>query len=145
MTTPINSQGGGRTGESLQPNKLAPEAALYAELKACPWCGAAVMERHALWPSEGDADAIIHAAPTECGLVEFSIGASDGGASTRVAWNRRASTGGERERLKELEDTLSEIARGDVPSPSFGHYLAHRHAVKLARRALSASSGKGGR
>lgn len=60
------------------------------ELLPCPWCGEAMMERHALWPSDGDTDAIIHAKPTECPLTGFSLGTSDEGSSVRAAWNTRA-------------------------------------------------------
>ncbi|OPE72569.1 hypothetical protein BEU27_30265, partial [Bacillus anthracis] len=34
--------------------------------------------RSALWPSEGDADAIIHADPTDCPMLGFSDGSADG-------------------------------------------------------------------
>ena len=63
---------------------------LSEEMKPCPFCEAPMMERHALWPSDGDTDSIIHAAPTDCGMVDFSIGAADNGVSTRAAWNRRS-------------------------------------------------------
>lgn len=59
------------------------------ELLPCPFCGAAVMERHALWIADGDTDAIIHAEPTECGLECFTLGAADQGRTTRSAWNTR--------------------------------------------------------
>ena len=63
------------------------------ELLPCPFCGGEVQHRHALWPSEGDEDAIIHANPTECGLNGgFTIGTADNGLSVAVAWNRRAQS-----------------------------------------------------
>jgi hypothetical protein len=63
-----------------------------AELKPCPFCGGAMQPRHALWPSDGDTDAVIHAEPSECGLAGgFSIGTADNGASVAAAWNRRST------------------------------------------------------
>lgn len=59
-------------------------------LLSCPFCGAAVMPRWALWPSEGDRDAIIHAEPTDCGLIDFSDGTFD--ESIAEKWNTRADT-----------------------------------------------------
>lgn len=60
------------------------------ELLPCPFCGAAMMERHALWPSEGDTDSIIHAQPTDCPLTDFGLGTADEGVSVCAAWNRRS-------------------------------------------------------
>lgn len=57
-------------------------------LLPCPFCGGAVQLRAALWPSDGDVDGIIHAAVSDCGLVEFSIGTAD--RAVIAAWNRRA-------------------------------------------------------
>lgn len=61
------------------------------ELKPCPFCGDTMQPRHALWPSEGDSDGIIHTHPTECPADGFSIGTADEGESVAAAWNRRAS------------------------------------------------------
>lgn len=60
------------------------------ELKPCPFCGGRMQPRHALWPSEGDSDGIIHTAPTECPAEGFSIGTADEGVSVAAAWNRRS-------------------------------------------------------
>lgn len=61
-------------------------------LLSCPFCGGAMQPRHALWPSDGDTDAVIHAEPTECGLAGgFSIGTADNGVSVAAAWNCRAA------------------------------------------------------
>ena len=60
-------------------------------LKPCPFCGKAMQYRAALFVSDGCTDAVIHAEPTDCGLVQFDIGATDGGVSTIAAWNRRAT------------------------------------------------------
>lgn len=57
------------------------------ELLPCPFCGRAMLFRKALWPSEGNFDGVIHAAPGECGLVEFSTGTID--ESVIAAWNTR--------------------------------------------------------
>lgn len=57
------------------------------ELLPCPFCGGEAQFRKALWPSDGNTDAIIHAAPSECGLSHFDIGTTD--ESVIAAWNRR--------------------------------------------------------
>jgi hypothetical protein len=137
MTTPINSQGGGGANNVVPdwPNPIDPEYA--TELARVVRALADDSSRIASTVLNGELRsprAVLTIAANQIERFRDYCAAVE---------PRRASTGGERERLKELEDTLSEIARGDVPSPSFGHYLAHRHAVKLARRALSASSGKG--
>jgi hypothetical protein len=54
-------------------------------LAPCPLCGVAVQFRKALWPSDGCVDAIIHAAPTDCGMVEYSTGTFD--ESVIGKWN----------------------------------------------------------
>jgi hypothetical protein len=82
---------------SLTPNEPADQngeslMAQDQELRLCPFCGGAMQPRHALWPSDGDTDAVIHAEPTECGLAGgFSIGTADNGVSVSAAWNRRAA------------------------------------------------------
>lgn len=65
-----------------------PADALVAELLPCPFCGGQMQFRQALWPSEGDTDAVIHAAPTNCPLSDFSNDTFDG--SVIPAWNTRA-------------------------------------------------------
>lgn len=55
------------------------------ELLPCPFCGGVVQFRKALWPSDGNVDAIIHAEPTECGLADFSDDTTD--ESILVKWN----------------------------------------------------------
>lgn len=59
-------------------------------LLPCPFCGCAVQFRKALWPSDGCTDAIFHADPSECGLMDFSTGTTD--ESVLAEWNRRASS-----------------------------------------------------
>jgi hypothetical protein len=59
------------------------------ELKPCPFCGGAVQPRDALWPSEGDTDAVIHAEPTDCPMVSFSNYTAD--KSVYERWNARAA------------------------------------------------------
>jgi hypothetical protein len=59
------------------------------ELLPCPFCGGRMQFRKALWPSEGDTDAVIHAEPTVCGLTDFSLGNWD--ETVLAAWNRRAT------------------------------------------------------
>lgn len=58
---------------------------MSSELKPCPFCSKTMMLRSALWPSEGDADAIIHADPTDCPMLGFSDGSADG--SIIEKWN----------------------------------------------------------
>ncbi|WP_176056640.1 hypothetical protein [Brucella intermedia] len=58
---------------------------MASELKPCPFCSKTMMLRSALWPSEGDADAIIHADPTDCPMLGFSDGSADGGIIEK--WN----------------------------------------------------------
>jgi len=60
-----------------------------SELKACPLCGGRMMFRKALWPSDGCTDAVIHAEPTDCGMVVFDTGTTD--ESVIAAWNTRKS------------------------------------------------------
>lgn len=40
-------------------------------------------------------------------------------------------------RIEHLEAAMSQIALGTTPSERDGHYVAHRNAVKLARKAMS--------
>ncbi len=58
---------------------------MASELKPCPFCSKTMMLRSALWPSEGDADAIIHADHTDCPMLGFSDGSADG--SIIEKWN----------------------------------------------------------
>ena len=57
------------------------------ELADCPFCGGAVMFRKALFVSDGCTDAIIHAAPTNCGLTDFTTYTTD--ESVITTWNTR--------------------------------------------------------
>lgn len=58
---------------------------MASELEPCPFCSKTMMLRSALWPSGGDADAIIHADPTDCPMLGFSDGSADG--SIIEKWN----------------------------------------------------------
>jgi len=58
---------------------------MASELKLCPFCGKPMMLREALWPSEGDTDAIIHADKTDCPMFGFGDGSADG--SIVEKWN----------------------------------------------------------
>lgn len=63
-----------------------------SELLPCPFCGGEMQLRCALWPSEGDTDAVIHNVPggTSCPIEgAFSIGTADEGKSVSEAWNQR--------------------------------------------------------
>jgi hypothetical protein len=62
------------------------------DLLNCPFCGGEMQLRYALWPSEGDRDAVIHNVPggTSCPIEgAFSIDTFDNGVSVAEAWNRR--------------------------------------------------------
>lgn len=58
-----------------------------AALAPCPFCNGGMQFRKALWPSDGNCDAVIHAGPNECGLVEFADGSID--ESVIGKWNAR--------------------------------------------------------
>ena len=62
---------------------------LREALMPCPFCKHDVQFRKALWPSDGNADAIIHTESSNCGLVEFSDGSID--ESIVSKWNTRAA------------------------------------------------------
>lgn len=57
-------------------------------LLPCPFCGGAVKFRQALWPAEGDSDAVIHAASTDCPMAVFNNDTADQSIIER--WNTRA-------------------------------------------------------
>lgn len=57
-------------------------------LLPCPFCGGNVRARWALWPSDGDSDAIIHDGETSCPLEEFQHWPAD--KSIVALWNTRA-------------------------------------------------------
>lgn len=57
-------------------------------LSACPFCQGAVQFRKALHICDGNTDAIIHAAPTNCGMVQFEDGSTD--ESIIEKWNTRS-------------------------------------------------------
>lgn len=69
-------------------------------LLPCPFCGKAMMLRGALWPAEGDRDAVIHAGPTDCPLYDFANDTFDG--SIVEVWNRRAALSDQAARIAEL-------------------------------------------
>jgi hypothetical protein len=66
-----------------------PKEQQVTELLPCPFCAGKVQARDALWPSEGDTDAVIHAGPSDCPMQFFSNGSSD--KSIYAAWNCRAA------------------------------------------------------
>lgn len=81
-----------REGSAAAPAQLQPDTPPQdaTALAACPFCGGAMQFRKALWPSDGNVDAIIHAAPTKCGLSDFADGTVD--ESILAAWNTRAAS-----------------------------------------------------
>src|SRR5690606_12916901 len=70
---------------SLTPPTHQEATVMASELLPCPFCSKTMMLRSALWPSEGDADAIIHADPTDCPMLGFCDGSADG--SIIEKWN----------------------------------------------------------
>jgi len=84
----------------------APDPSARQVLEPCPFCNKAMQYRAALFVSDGCTDAVIHAEHTDCGLVQFDIGATDGGVSTIAAWNRRATDPAVAELVEALTDLL---------------------------------------
>ena len=78
-------------------------------LTSCPFCNKAMQYRAALFVSDGCTDAVIHAEHTDCGLVQFDIGATDGGVSTIAAWNRRATDPAVAELVEALLDATAHL------------------------------------
>ena len=95
-------------------------------LTSCPFCNKAMQYRAALFVSDGCTDAVIHAEHTDCGLVQFDIGATDGGVSTIAAWNRRATDPA----VPELLEALEWYANPEI-------YKAHQHGLAFDDRDLS--------
>jgi hypothetical protein len=67
--------------------------------------------RKALWPSDGCVDAIMHAEPTSCGMVDFSTGTTD--ESVIAAWNTRPSPV-PGPRCGEMERALARLAAAEA-------------------------------
>jgi len=61
-----------------------------AILRPCPFCNGGMQFRKALWPSDGNTDAIIHDSATDCPLVEFEDGTID--ESIIARWNAALDT-----------------------------------------------------
>lgn len=95
-------------------NKIALDA-----LKPCPFCGGDVMHRHALWPSDGDTDSVIHAQGSTCGMGCFSIGTADQGVSVAAAWNARAAIAALQAEPQPEADMFWDSDDGE----SFGHSI----------------------
>lgn len=97
-----------------------------------------MMFRAALWPSDGDADAIIHKVPQggpdgNCGLAYFSNGTSDG--QIIQAWNHRTPEKDEtkellREALADME-TIVEFLRGTAPLDGVWFHEAYEDGSRL--------------
>lgn len=101
------------------------------KLRECPFCRNDVQMRQALWPHDGNVDAIIHDHPTDCGLLTFSIGRTDEGVSTAAAWNRRAPS----PELTQLVKA-ARIALGRMTGGMDGYWPAGVNEVELLREAL---------
>jgi hypothetical protein len=80
-------------------------------LLPCPFCNGAMQLRYALWPSEGDRDAVIHAAPTSCPIEgAFSIDTFDNGVSVSEAWNTQPALTQRDEHIRVLTEALKPFA-----------------------------------
>lgn len=86
-----------------------------SELEPCPFCGEDVMFRKALFPSDGNVDAIIHHSPTNCGMGVFSTDTTD--ESVIDDWNNQycLSTAKEEGRAEERR-LVVEFLRGQSSS-----------------------------
>src|ERR1700749_106334 len=105
------------------------------ELLPCPWCKGTVQFRKALWISDGNTDAIIHAGPTNCGMVEFSDGTTD--ESIIAKWNTRAPSTVGVEALIEIarQETSGEIEnRHEVDTDECDFMGAYDTLILIARR-----------
>ena len=68
--------------------------------------------------------------------------ADDGGAADKAEIARLRSLIAEQAvELERMREALEQIADGSAPPIPHGHYLAHRHAVDLARVALPVKAG----
>ncbi|WP_347271190.1 hypothetical protein [Rhizorhabdus histidinilytica] len=135
-------------------------------LLRCPFCHGAMQFRKALWPSDGDSDAIIHAVlgGSNCPMGDFGNGTAD--ESIISLWNTRipdhpaenAKSSGDRagaenaqvgdvERLARAIHDACGLCHGDDPDPFkpftweeavADEYPVHaEHARTLARAALA--------
>jgi len=104
-----------------------------------------MMLRGALWPSEGDRDAIIHAAPTECPMGDFSNDTFD--ESIIEVWNRRASPSqvapANPAQVMELIADLEQAVL-DFEDASSATYNRSKAELVKARTALTAAIGADG-
>lgn len=101
-------------------------------LLPCPFCGKAMMLRGALWPAEGDRDAVIHAGPTDCPLYDFANDTFDG--SIVEVWNRRAALSHQAARIAEL------IAADEVRVRDISRLTVERDASRAECEGLRAAS-----
>lgn len=115
-------------------------AETVSEIKGCPLCGKAMQCRAALFVSDGCTDAIIHAEPTDCGLVQFDIGATDGGVSTIAAWNRRATDPAVAELVEALG--LAEGHLAEMLSDAKWHPIGHCPVLDRIRALLAKYAAK---
>jgi len=106
------------------------EAAGGVELLPCPFCGGAMMFRKALWPSDGNTDAIIHAGPSVCGLAAFDVGTAD--ESVIPIWNRRAPSPRD-QACSAMLGALEKIAR----IREIDHFGGASMAEEIARAAIA--------
>ena len=118
------------------------------DLLPCPFCGGEMQHRYALWPTEGDRDAIIHNVPggTSCPIEgAFSIDTFDNGVSVAEAWNRRASPspagGVQGALLDQIEEALTGVnhALMELPLPGSGKEKRAWQSLLDAQRALTAA------
>ena len=106
------------------------------ELLPRPFCGKAMMLRGALWPSEGDRDAIIHAAPTDCPLYDFANETFD--RSIVEVWNRRAAQPAVKalDKAELIESAVQAVLDAGLAVNGEHGVAAARHAARYALSAL---------
>ena len=116
------------------------------DLLPCPFCGGEMQHRYALWPTEGDRDAIIHNVPggTSCPIEgAFSIDTFDNGVSVAEAWNRRASpspAGGVQGVTGEMAERFLRAWLGWLPDASIAGHSQLPRAFAALKAALSSQA-----
>lgn len=89
------------------------------ELLECPRCGGPAQFRKALWPSDGNTDAVLHRVGEGCPLDHYSIGSTDEGVI--ADWNALAALRERRPAAVDREAELREVVQlvvdwdGDLP------------------------------
>ena len=97
-------------------------------ISTCPFCQGVMQFRKALHIADGNTDAIIHAGPTNCGMVQFEDGSTD--ESIIAKWNTRS--------INAVPDLVAALERAStlIDESRSGHIAGSDHDGKWdARRA----------